>query len=155
IFTFYLVIVIVFLCRKSHLQSIYRNFVQLGIFLLILGLFFEPYEGGIKKDPSTFSYYFVCGGMAFLTIFSFILLESGGYLKRVFKIVAKVGQNPMIAYTAGNLLLIPLLRISNLEVTLGILNQNAWLGFARGLIFTTTVALITLFFTNRRVFWKT
>lgn len=155
IITVSLAIVIVFLCRSSGLHSLYQNFAKLGVFLLILGLFFEPYEGGIKKDPSTYSYYFVCAGMAFLIIFSFMLLESAGYLERIFKFIAKVGQNPMIAYTAGNLLLIPLLRISNLEVVLNILNVNAWSGFARGLIFTMTVALISLFFTNKRIFWKT
>lgn len=155
IITIYLAIVLVFLCRKSGLNEVYQNFAYLGIFLLVLGLFFEPYEGGIKKDPSTYSYYFVCSGMAFLTIFSFILLEAGGYLKTGFKFMAKVGQNPMIAYTAGNLFLLPLLRISNTETSLNLLNQTAWGGFGRGLIFTSIVALIALSFTNKRIFWKT
>lgn len=147
--------VIVFLCEKSGLNEVYQNFAYLGVLLLVLGLFFEPYEGGIKKDPSTYSYYFVCSGMAFLAIFSFILLEAGGYFKTGFKFMAKVGQNPMIAYTAGNLFLLPLLRISNLETSLNLLNQTAWGGFARGVIFTSIVALIAILFTNKRVFWKT
>jgi len=74
IITITLAIVLVFLCRKSTLEGVYQNFIYIGIFLLILGLFFEPYEGGIKKDPSTYSYYFVCSGMAFLTIFSIFLV---------------------------------------------------------------------------------
>jgi predicted acyltransferase len=155
IVTICLAVVVVFLCKKSGLNEVYQNFAYLGVFLLILGLFFEPYEGGIKKDFSTYSYYFVCSGMAFLTIFSFILLEAAGYLKTGFKFMAKVGQNPMIAYTAGNLFLLPFLRIFNLETTLNLLNQTAWEGFARGLIFTSIVALIALFFTNKRIFWKT
>ncbi|HEX7367440.1 MAG TPA: DUF5009 domain-containing protein [Pelobium sp.] len=155
ILTAYLAILILFLLRKSGLAPVYHKFVQLGLFLLALGLFFEPYEGGIKKDPSTYSYYFVCGGMALITLFSLLLIEAGGYCRSAFKWMAKAGQNPMIAYTAGNLLLLPLLRIANLEITLNLLNQNPWLGFIRGLIFTGTVALITVFFTNRRIFWKT
>ncbi len=155
IINIYLAIVLIFLCRKSSLNEVHQNFIYLGIFLLILGLFFEPFEGGIKKDPSTYSYYFVCGGMAFLVIFSFMLLEAGGYLKSGFKFMAKVGQNPMIAYTAGNLFLMPLLRFSNTEVTLNLLNQTTWGGFARGVIFTGIVALIAFFFTKCRIFWKT
>ena len=151
----YLAIVLFFLCRKSGLNGVHQNFIYLGIFLLILGLFFEPYEGGIKKDPSTYSYYFVCSGMAFLVIFSFMLLEAGGYLKGGFKFMSKVGQNPMIAYTAGNLFLMPLLRISNTEVAFNLLNQTAWGGFARGVIFTGIVALIAFLFTKIRIFWKT
>lgn len=153
--TIYFAFIILFLIRKCSIPAAYQKIVQLGLFLLILGLFFEPYEGGIKKDPSTYSYYFICSGMALLLIFSFLLLEAGGYLKKIFIWMAKVGQNPMIAYTTGNLLLIPLLSISNLEQTLNLLNQNPWLGLSRGLIFTGVVALITVFFTNRRIFWKT
>ena len=146
---------ILFLCRKSKLPNQYKNLAHLGLFLLVLGLFFEPYEGGIKKDPSTYSYYFVCTGLALLTMLSFILIESAGYLKGLWMFLSKVGQNPMIAYTAGSLLLLPLLRITHLEDNLNLLNQSAWGGFFKGIIFTTLVALITVFFTNKRIFWKT
>lgn len=155
IFTISLLVAILFQCRKSGLSVLYQNFAYAGIFLLLLGLCFEPYEGGIKKDPSTYSYYFVCSGMAFLIIFSFILVEAAGYLKTTFKFMAQVGQNPMIAYTAGNLFLIPLMRLTNLEPTLNLLNQNAWAGLCRGLIFTSIVSLIAIFFTQKKVFWKT
>ncbi len=146
---------ILLLCKQQNLPKVYQNFAKLGIYLLVLGLFFEAYEGGIKKDSSTYSYYFVCAGMAFLVMLSFILLEFNGYFKFIFSIISKVGQNPMIAYTAGNLFLLPLLRITHSESTLNLLNQTAWGGLGRGLIFTFLVALITVFFTNRRVFWKT
>ena len=146
---------ILLLCKQQNLPNVYQNFAKLGIYLLVLGLFFEAYEGGIKKDSSTYSYYFVCAGMAFLVMLSFILLEFNGYFKGFFSFISKVGQNPMIAYTAGNLFLLPLLRITNSESTLNLLNQTAWGGLGRGLIFTFLVALITVFFTNRRVFWKT
>lgn len=150
-----LAILILALCRKSELPNQFKNLAQLGLFLLILGLFFEPYEGGIKKDPSTYSYYFVCTGMAILTLLGFILIESAGYLKVLLLFISKVGQNPMIAYTAGSLFLLPMLRITHLEGFLNLLNQTAWGGFFKGIIFTTIVALITVFFTNRRIFWKT
>lgn len=153
--TIFLAGVIIYLGRRIALPKIYQNFAELGIFLLILGLCFEPFEGGIKKDPSTYSYYFVCAGMAFLILLSFIFFESGGHLKGVFKFIAKVGQNPMIAYTAGNLFLLPLLRVFNIENTLNLLNSTAWGGLSRGIIFTLIVALIALFFTKKRVFWKT
>lgn len=146
---------ILLFCKKQNLPKVYQNFATLGIYLLVLGLFFEAYEGGIKKDSSTYSYYFVCTGMAFLVMLSFILLEFNGYFKSVFSFISKVGQNPMIAYTAGNLFLLPLLRITNSEPTLNLLNQSAWGGLGRGIIFTFLVALITVFFTNRRIFWKT
>lgn len=146
---------IVLLFRKAGLHFLYQNFIKAGIFLLVLGLVFEPYEEGIKKDPSTYSYYFVSSGLAFLTITSFMLFESGGYFKNLFKFLSKVGQNPMIAYTAGNLLLLPFLNLSGWLVTFNLLNSTALGGLIRGLLFTLAIALITLFFTQKRVFWKT
>lgn len=146
---------IVLLCKKAGLHFLYQNFIKTGIFLLVLGLVFEPYEGGIKKDPSTYSYYFVSSGLAFLTITNFILLESGSYLKNLFTFLAKVGQNPMIAYTAGNLFLLPILNLSGWIVTFNLLNATILGGLIRGLLFTLAVALITLYFTKRRVLWKT
>lgn len=155
IITAYITIVILFLVKKASLANVYQNFIYLGISLLIIGLFFEPYEGGIKKDPSTYSYYFVCSGMAILVLFSFMLFEAAGYFKIAFKTLAQVGQNPMIAYTAGNLLLLPLLRVTNLETQLNLLNSNPIGGLFRGLIFTTVVAAVACFFTKQRIFLKT
>ncbi len=69
--------------------------------------------------------------------------------------LAANGKNPMIAYTAGNLFLIPLLKMTTLSVYLDAMSTNAFNGFARGLIFTGMVALITIFFTRLKFFWKT
>lgn len=153
--TFLLSAILFYLNYLSKLNKVYQNLMSAGILLLILGLFFESYEGGIKKDPSTFSYYFVTSGMSFLTIFSFLIIESSGYVKLGFRWTAKVGQNPMIAYTAGSLFLIPIIKITHIESLFNQLNQTAWGGFSKGVIFTTIIAVLAIFFTNRRIFWKT
>ena len=36
--------------------------------LLLLGLLLEPLQGGIRKDPSTFSYQVVCAGLSLLLV---------------------------------------------------------------------------------------
>ena len=146
---------IFFVAKRATLDIKYLNFFYAGIYLLFLGLFFEAYEGGIKKDFSTYSYYFVSSGFAFLTLISFLLLEKYKGLNFVFKPLISVGKNPMIAYTAGNLFLLPLLRLTHTENLLNQLNTNAYAGFARGLIFTGSVALITIIFSRVKVFWKT
>jgi predicted acyltransferase len=150
-----LTVLLYFSAIKFGMPKGLMNMLKTGLFLLFLGLFFESYDGGIKKDPSTYSYYFVCTGMAFLVLVSLMLIEAAGHLKFLISFLAKVGQNPMIAYTAGNLFLLPFLRITNLEMVLNQLNQTAFGGLMRGLVFTMAVALITLFFTKKRIFWKT
>lgn len=144
------------LLKKRVIQSqMVVNMISAGVYLLLLGLFFEAYEGGIKKDFSTYSYYFVCSGLAFLTLLSFSLIEQLGYLQSVINFLANNGKNPMIAYTAGNLFLIPILKITTLSTLLDAMNANPFLGFAKGVVFTGMVAIITIFFTRIKFFWKT
>lgn len=143
------------LAKDVKTSELINRMVSAGVYLLLLGLLFEAYEGGIKKDFSTYSYYFVCAGLSFLTLLSFSLIEKLGYLKPVTDFLAANGKNPMIAYTAGNLLLIPILKITALSGVLDAMNTNVFSGFARGLIFTGIVALITLLFTRIKFFWKT
>ena len=146
---------LLFLAKDVRHSELVCNMIKAGIYLLLLGLFFEAYEGGIKKDFSTYSYYFVCSGLSFLTLLAFSLIEKLGYLKSITNFLAANGKNPMIAYTAGNLLLIPLLKITSLSTYLDAMNTSAFIGFARGIIFTGIVALITVLFTRLKFFWKT
>jgi predicted acyltransferase len=149
-------LILFFLINKEKSNSgFYKKLLSAGIYLLFLGLFFEAYEGGIKKDFSTYSYYFVTSGLAFLTLLSLIIFEEQGYLKSILKFFADNGKNPMIAYTAGNLLLIPLLQITGTLKYLDLLQGSLGQGLLRGLIFTGIVSLITTISTRAKLFWKT
>jgi len=132
-----------------------HRLVQAGTYLLLLGLCFEAYEGGIKKDSSTYSYYFVTSGLAFFALVFFELALRQMWLRRVTNYLSLNGQNPMIAYVAGALLVTPLLVITHTKAYLDALQINAWAGFLKGIIFTTLVSLITVFCTQRKWFWRT
>ncbi|MRG46101.1 DUF5009 domain-containing protein [Chitinophaga sp. SYP-B3965] len=133
----------------------WKNYLQAGVYLLWLGLCFDCTQGGIKKDPSNYSYYFVTGGLAFLVVLGFMILEYYGYGKRVISYLAANGRNPMVAYVAGNLLLLPLLRLTGAIEWFSAMEHNVWLGVLRGLLFTGIVSGITLFFVQRKWYWKT
>lgn len=100
--------------RMRTENSCFKKYLQAGVYLLLLGLAFEGYEGGIKKDPSSYSYYFVTAGLAFLTLLAFSISEYFGYLGKIIHFFALNGRNPMVAYTAGNLVLIPILNITGI-----------------------------------------
>jgi predicted acyltransferase len=133
----------------------WKNYLQAGVYLLWLGLCFDCTQGGIKKDPSNYSYYFVTGGLAFLTVLGFMVLEYYGYCKRIISYLAINGRNPMVAYVAGNLLLLPLLKLTGAIDLFSAMEHNVWLGVLRGLLFTGIVSLITVFFVQRKWYWKT
>jgi predicted acyltransferase len=140
--------------RRSGSASL-RRMLEAGTYLLVLGLCFESFEGGIKKDPSNYSYYFVCSGLAFTALIAFEGFRDRFLSGNVVRYLSLQGQNPMVAYVAGSLILLPLMTLTGVKSYWEGMHQNAWMGFAKGLIFTGLVALITYLFVKRRWFWRT
>lgn len=149
-----LVLVYVLIKKIYNEQSVVSRFFKLGAYCLLLGLALEAYEGGIKKDSSTYSYYFVTSGLAF---FGYIVIDAFStvpWLKGVYDFFCKCGGNPMMAYVSGGLLVLPLLQLTGVYHIWSAMNQNAWLGFLKGLIFTLVACGITIPFTKKGMIWK-
>lgn len=144
-----------YLLRQEMKDNIYKQLAEAGTYLLLLGLFFEAYEGGIKKDASTYSYYFVTSGLAFYTLITFSVIARRKHLSSVSRYLSLNGQNPMVAYVTGNLLLLPLLQLTHTKQYWDAMNQNFFMGLMKGMLFTGVVSLITVFFVKRKWFWKT
>lgn len=145
-----------YLLNSSGNNSVYwRKLFVAGAYLLMLGLFFEAYEGGIRKDHSTYSYYFVTSGLAFMAMIAFSILCDVYRWKKLTLPLEMAGQNPMIAYVAPQLLVMPLLNLTGLAKYLSLLNGNAWAGFLRGVIVTTLALLVAILFTRLKCFWRT
>lgn len=133
----------------------WRRLFVAGTYLLMLGLFFEAFEGGIRKDHSTFSYYFVTSGLACFALISFSIMCDVYRWKKLTLPLEMAGKNPMIAYVATSMLVMPLLHLVGLADYLQLLETNAWLGFLRGVILTAFATMIAMFFTKIKWFWRT
>lgn len=144
-----------YLIRHLSANNLYRQLITAGTYLLLLGLFFEAYEGGIKKDSSTYSYYFVTSGLAFFSILCFTVMAKRKYGKIIANYFSLNGKNPMVAYVAGNLVLLPFLNLTAVKPLWDDMNQNFFMGLLKGLVFTTATSILTLFFVKRKWFWKT
>ncbi len=136
-------------------EKLYKSLFNWGSYWLILGIFFEAYEGGIKKDHPTMSYYFVTTGLAIFTYIGLSIIIDYFKKNKYLKILIENGQNPMIAYMGGNNLIMPILALTSISTVLDYLLINPWLGFLKGVIFTSLVALATSFFTRKKLFWRT
>lgn len=141
---------------RTALQELLSALFATGLFWLLLGLVFEPLEGGIKKDPATVSYFFVTAGMAsHVLLLATLLFES---LRGRAGLLVRCGENPMIAYTAAGYVVVPLLFI---EEQWGFPMPWIWgaggcgAGIARGVVVTLLAMLLTSAFTRRRLFWRT
>ncbi len=144
-----------FILKKENIGGSNMWFVQAGSYLLILGLFLEAYEGGIKKDVSTYSYYFVTSGLAFFSLVLLNMISSMNFMQKVTQFMVLNGKNPMVAYVAGSLILMPLMSMTGLLPIWESMNENAFMGTMKGVIYTGIVALITIFFVRQKWFWKT
>ncbi len=133
----------------------WRKLWVAGAYLLMLGLFFEAYEGGIRKDYATYSYYFVSSGLAFLSLLAFSIIGDVYTAEKGLKPLVMAGKNPMIAYVGVNLVVNPLLNLTGLMEYVNLLNENAWLGFLRGVLLTSVVVAMTMFFSKLKWFWRT
>lgn len=141
--------------EEGEFTRLWRKLYTAGAYLLILGLFFEAYEGGIRKDQSTYSYYFVTSGLAFMSLIFFSVICDLSGRTRWYSFLVMNGQNPMIAYVASSMLVMPLFSITGITQYLSLLNANPWLGFLKGMLLTTIVSLVTIFFTRLKWFWRT
>jgi predicted small integral membrane protein len=143
---------------KNTAKTLHKKLWNWGIFWLLLGLAFEVFEGGIKKDKSTLSYYALTSGLAFLLLLSLTIFLEEIKLWRGVQAFANAviasGQNPMIAYVTGGMLLIPLISLTGLQAWYNAAFEGAWLGALRGVLFTALVVVITQFFTRRGIFWR-
>lgn len=155
IVTVFLLILLYFLLLKKDANFVYwRKLYVFGAYLLVLGLFFEAYEGGIRKDYSTYSYYFVTSGLACFAMIVFSIVSDIYNIKWV-KFLESVGQNPMIAYVAPQLVVIPLIGILGMKNIVELLNTTALLGLLKGVLLTTFSVSVAIICTKKKIFWRT
>lgn len=128
--------------------------VALAAPLLIVGLLAEPIGGGVRKDPATISYFFVTGGLCCLLLAS--LAAGAGVVEksRVWKSIRDTGVNPIVGYLTLTNLVWGIVGITGLEAWVNGLTQNPWLLLGWAFVKTVFVALVTAWFTRKRIFLR-
>jgi len=132
-----------------------RRLYTWGVLWLMVGLVFEAYEGGIKKDRPTMSYYFVTSGLAIFALVFFTVLIEVFRAGRWLWLLIDSGQNPMIAYAGVRNFVAPVFHLTGLEAWLGRVLATPWLGVLRGLIKTLALSAAVSICTRLRVYWRT
>lgn len=141
---------------KHSLSRLYFKLYQWGISWLLLGTILEVFEGGIRKDHATMSYFFVTVGLAIFTLLFFSIVIDYFGNNRLFRYIVESGQNPMLAYVAGTFVVLPILVFTGLMPHVNRLYEiTPWFGILKGLIITGGMMTITVFTVRRKWFWKT
>ncbi|MDZ7338944.1 MAG: DUF5009 domain-containing protein [candidate division KSB1 bacterium] len=140
---------------SSEHEVLVKRLLLWGTYWLVLGLVFEPYEGGIKKDHSTLSYYFLTTGLASFLLTVFIVIIHMWRGRRLVQLLVENGQNPMLAYVGVANAIWPVFGLTRVDGLLTAITTSPWLGFLRGVGYTLLLALMVGWLTRRRVFWRT
>ncbi len=147
-------ILFMFFKKANPFDLLIRNIYLVAFFLLVFGFLLEPFEGGIKKDPSTLSYYAITTSLSLYILIFFILVIDYFNKKEFVKVLISNGQNPMIAYVGIANLIWPITHLTGLQTLIENITSTPWLGFLRGLLFTFLLALMVHWFTKRKLIWR-
>ena len=137
--------------REGREQAVFRW----GSVWLAVGLCFEPFEGGIRKDPATLSYYFVTVAAACFLLAGFSIVLRGLRPRRALRLLTETGQNPMIAYVGIRSLLAPAAALTGLESASRAVLATPWQGVLRAALKTLLLAVFVAWCTRRRIVWRT
>lgn len=124
-----------------------------GFAFMLVGIIFDPIDGGITKDHCNLSYMITTTGMTALTGAFVLALELKWQIKG--RGLSGSGQNPMLAYTVTNFLTGPILTMCGITAWLDTISVGSpfW-GVVRGLVFTLLMVAVTCFFTKKKLFWR-
>lgn len=126
-----------------------------GLYWMLLGLAFEPYEGGIKKDPATLSYLFVTVGMSALLLAALFVVSEVFRQNWTLYLFVATGRNPLVGYVGYANLLLPILTLTGWRETINDFTMSPMRGVMRAAVYTLIVALMATGMTRLRWFWKT
>jgi predicted acyltransferase len=130
-----------------------RSLFMWGAVWLLIGLFMEPFEGGIRKVPETLSYLFTATGLTVMLLVALTAVVDGMGGRKAVSPLIDIGHNPMLAYVLFTVLINSVLEM--IEPMRGVLRGSPGEALLRTSIETLAVVLIVMFVTRRRIFWRT
>ncbi len=132
-------------------QSIRTRQISIaGAMLLAAGFLLEPFQGGIKKDHATLSYFFVTSGLAFFWIAAFST-QRRGIWSVILQIIALLGQNALLAYLLAGFVISPLFHLSGIASLMG---AGIGGGLLKAILITGLMTWISAKLAAKKVFWK-
>ena len=144
---------LVFVALTFKRRNIVSWLGHFGFAFMLVGIIFDPIDGGITKDYCNLSYMLTTTGMTALTGAFVLALELKWQIKG--RGLSGCGQNPMLAYGVTNFVTGPILAMIGVGAWLDTISAGSpfW-GVIRGLVYTLLMVAITCFFTNKKLFWR-
>lgn len=134
-------------------RNILASLGYFGFAFMLIGIIFDPIDGGITKDHCNLAYMLTTTGMTALTGVFVLALELKWNIKG--RGLSGCGQNPMLAYGVTNFFTGPILAMLGIGAWLDTISLGSpfW-GVVRGLVYTLLMVAVTCFFTKKKLFWR-
>ena len=138
---------------RSSGENLIRQLFLWGTLWLMIGLFLEPSEGGIRKVPETLSYFFTVTGTTSLLLVAFAAIIDLLKKRRFISALIDLGHNPLLCYVLFTVFLNSLFEL--IPAVRPVLQGSPGESILRSILSTVLVVLIVRFATRRRIFWRT
>lgn len=137
----------------TPLERMLRSLFLWGAAWILLGLWMEPFEGGMRKVPETLSYLVTVTGISVMLLVALTVVSEGLGRRRWLAPLMEVGHNPMLCYVLYTVLLNSVLEL--IPPLRGVLRQSAGEIALRMMLETLVVVLIVRAATRHRLLWRT
>jgi predicted acyltransferase len=140
---------------QVHTEKLIATLYRWGLYLTLLGLCLEPYEGGIKKDNATCSYLFITTGISIFLLIVLTMAIEGFNLGSKLQLLIDNGRNPMIAYVGFGNLILPILNLTDRQQAILEMHLSVGCKVVLAAIYTIGLAILVSGLTRWKLFWKT
>ncbi|USR91354.1 DUF5009 domain-containing protein [Phormidium yuhuli AB48] len=142
----------------SPQERLLSQWMTWGTYWIALGVILDPVQGGIKKDPATWSYLFTTTGISIWLLVSLLIVvdifRGDRRLPGLIPPLIDTGRNPLVGYVAYLNLILPLLTLTGLRTFINAVTASPLRGTLRALIMTMLVVGVVWGLKQLRWRWR-
>jgi hypothetical protein len=132
-------------------RMIRSMFLWAGVWLMI-GLFLDPFENGIRKVPDTLSYFFTVTGTTSMLLVAFTSVTELLKRQRWLSVLIDLGHNPLMLYVMYTVLINSVVGLS--PVTREMMNGSLGPALVRSLLSVGLVIVLVRYMSRKRIYWR-
>ena len=134
-------------------ERMMRSMFIWGATWLMIGLFLDPFENGIRKVPDTLSYFFTITGTTSMLLVALTAIVDGLRRRKWVSVLIDLGHNPLMLYVMYTILINSVLEL--IPPLRGVLRGSFGEALVRSLLSVGLVILIVRTMSRRRIYWRT
>jgi hypothetical protein len=142
----------------SPQERLLSQWMTWGTYWIALGLVLDPVQGGIKKDPATWSYLFTTTGISIWLLISLRVVvdifRGDRRLPGLIPPLIDTGRNPLVGYVAYLNLILPILTLTGVRTLINAVTASPLRGTLRAILMTILVVGVVWGLKQLRWRWR-